>query len=168
MKRISFIIGLVLFMSLGALCHPVSPTKAQHFAETFWQQSGCAARSGISANTLVDITAQTGFSHLYIFSNAGGFVILSGDDCAKPILAYSTSSSFNPKNIPSAVRDWLFTYDSRIESAINQHLEATPEIIAQWEMLHSGYWRNSKNAKTVEISHAQNEKSSCKQAAFVV
>ena len=63
MKRISFLIGLVLLMNLGALCHPVSPMKAQRLAETFWQQSGCAARSGLSANTLVDITAQTGFSH---------------------------------------------------------------------------------------------------------
>ena len=149
MKRISFVIGLVLLMNLGALCHPISPTKAQHLAETFWQQSGCAARSGISAKTLTDITTQTEFSHLYIFSNAGGFVILSGDDCAKPVLAYSISSSFNPENIPSAVRDWLFTYDSRIESAINRHLEATPEIIAQWELLLSGQWRDSEDAQTV-------------------
>ena len=149
MKRISFIIGLVLLMNLGALCHPVSPTKAQQLAETFWQQSGCAARSGISANTLVDITAQTEFSHLYIFSNAGGFVILSGDDCAKPILAYSTHGGFNPESIPAAVRDWLFTYETRIQNAVNQHLEATPEIAAQWELLQSGQWRDSKDAQTV-------------------
>jgi hypothetical protein len=123
--------------------------KAQRLAETFWQQSGCAARSGLSANTLVDITVQTEFSHLYIFSNVGGFVILSGDDCAKPILAYSTSGGFDPDNIPSAVRDWLYTYEIRIEDAVNQHLEATPEIAAQWELLQSGQWRDSKDAQTV-------------------
>ncbi len=149
MKRISLSIGLVLLMD-WALCNPISPMKAQRLAETFWQQSGCAARSGISANALVDITAQTEFSHLYIFSNDGGFVILSGDDCAKPILAYSTSSSFNPENIPAAVRDWLFTYEMRIEDAVNQHLEATSEIAAQWEMLLLGHWIDSKNAQTVD------------------
>lgn len=149
MKRISFVIGLVLLMNLGALCHPISPTKAQHLAETFWQQSGCAARSGLSANTLVDITAQTGFSHLYIFSNVSGFVILSGDDCAKPILAYSTNSGFDPEHIPTSVRDWLYTYEIRIEDAANQHLEATPEIAAQWELLLSGQWRDSEDAQTV-------------------
>ena len=149
MKRISLIIGLVLLVN-WALCHPISPVKARHFAETFWQQSGCAARSGIPANALSDITAQTDFSHLYIFSNVGGFVILSCDDCAKPILAYSTSGSFDPENIPAAVRDWLFTYEIRIEDAINQHLEATSEITAQWEMLQSGHWRDSKNTETVD------------------
>ena len=149
MKRISLIIGLVLLMSFGAFCHPISPMKAQHCAETFWQQSGCADRSGIPANTLVDITARTEFSHLYIFSNASGFVILSGDDCAKPILAYSTSGGFDPEDIPAAVRDWLYTYEIRIEDAINQHPEATSEIAAQWEMLQSGHWRDSKNAQTV-------------------
>ena len=149
MKRISFIIGLILLMNLGALCNPISPEKAQQLAETFWQQSGCAARSGISADALTNITAQTAFSHLYIFSNASGFVILSGDDCAKPILAYSTSGGFNPEDIPSAVRDWLFTYENRIEDAINQHLEATAEIAAQWEMLEAGHWRDAKDAQTV-------------------
>ena len=148
MKKIFLSIGLVLLVN-WALCNPISPVKARHLAETFWQQSGCATRSSISANALADITAQTEFSHLYIFSHANGFVILSGDDCAKPILAYSTSGGFEPKNIPAAVRDWLFTYESRIEDAINQHLEATPEIAAQWEMLQSGHWRDSKNAQTV-------------------
>lgn len=149
MKRISFTIGLILLTN-WALCNPISPEKAQRLAVTFWQQSGCAARSGVPANTLTDIAAQTEFSHLYIFSNAGGFVILSGDDCAKPILAYSTSSSFDPEHIPAAVRDWLYTYEKRIEDAVNQHLEATPEIAAQWEMLQSGHWRDSKDAQTVD------------------
>ena len=67
MKRIVFSMGLILLMN-WASSHPVGPEKAQQLAETFWQQSGCAIRSGISANALTDITAQTEFSHLYIFS----------------------------------------------------------------------------------------------------
>lgn len=133
MKRIVFSVGLILLMN-WASSHPVGPEKAQQLAETFWQQSGCAIRSGISANALTDITAQTEFSHLYIFSSAGGFVILSADDCAQPILAYSTSGSFDPANIPAPVRDWLFTYESRIEEAVSQQLEATSEIAAQAEI----------------------------------
>ena len=83
MKRIVFSVGLILLMN-WASSHPVGPEKAQQLAETFWQQSGCAIRSGISANALTDITAQTEFSHLYIFSSAGGFVILSADDWPNP------------------------------------------------------------------------------------
>ena len=148
MKRIVFSMGLILLMN-WASSHPVGPEKAQQLAETFWQQSGCAIRSGISANALTDITAQTEFSHLYIFSSAGGFVILSADDCAKPILAYSTSGSFDPAHIPAQVRDWLFTYENRIEDAVSQQLEATSEIAAQWEMLRSGHWSDAKASQTV-------------------
>ena len=148
MKRIVFSMGLILLMN-WASSHPVGPEKAQQLAETFWQQSGCAIRSGISANALTDITAQTEFSHLYIFSSADGFVILSADDCAQPILAYSTSGSFDPENIPAPVRDWLFTYESRIEEAVSQQLEATSEIAAQWEMLQSGHWSDAKASQTV-------------------
>ena len=148
MKRIVFSMGLILLMN-WASSHPVGPEKAQQLAETFWQQSGCAIRSGISANALTDITAQTEFSHLYIFSSAGGFVILSADDCAKPILAYSTSGSFDPENIPAQVRYWLFTYENRIEDAVSQQLEATSEIAAQWEMLRSGHWSDAKASQTV-------------------
>ena len=148
MKRIAFSISLILLLN-WAFSNPVSPVKAQQLAETFWQQSGCAILSGTSADALTDITTQTEFSHLYIFSSASGFVILSADDCAKPILAYSTSGSFDPENIPASVRDWLYTYENRIEEAVNQHLEATPEITAQWEMLQSGHWRNAKDSQTV-------------------
>ena len=148
MKRITFTFGLILLMN-WASSNPIGPVKAQQLAETFWQQSGCAVRSGISANALTDITAQTDFSHLYIFSNAGGFVILSADDCARPVLAYSTSGSFDPEIIPAPVRDWLFTYENRIEDAVNQHLEATAEISAQWELLQSGHWGDAKASQTV-------------------
>ena len=148
MKRIAFSISLILLLN-WAFSTPVNPVKARRLAETFWQQSGCAVRSGLSAHALSDITAQTDFSHLYIFSSAGGFVILSADDCAKPILAYSTSGSFDPENIPAPVRDWLSSYEIRIEDAVSQHLEATPEIAAQWELLQSGHWSDAKASQTV-------------------
>lgn len=149
MKKLSFGIALILLVN-WAVCSPVNPMTAKYLAKTFWQQSGCVLRSGSSADALTDISAQTEFTHLYIFSCANGFVILSGDDCAKPILAYSTSGSFDHENVPAAVRDWLLTYDNRIETAINQHVEATSEIAAQWETLQSGRWRNSKDTQTVD------------------
>ena len=149
MKKLSLFIATLFLMNL-ATSSPINPMIAKQLAQTFWQQSGCAVRSGSTAEELVDVTAQTGFSHLYIFSNANGFVILSGDDCAKPILAYSTSSRFDPEDIPAVVRDWLFTYESRIEDAVNQNLTANNEISAQWETLRAGHWRNSKDTQTVD------------------
>ena len=148
MKRIVLCVCLFSLVSWAA-GNPVGPAKAKNYAETFWQQSGCAVKSGVEPSSLTDISALTEFAHLYIFSNEGGFVILSGDDCAKPILAYSTSGGFDPENIPAAVRDWLSTYETRIEQAVNQHLEATSEIAGQWELLRSGRWTDARKTETV-------------------
>ena len=149
MKRFFLSIGLILLAG-WASGNPVGPAEARRNVETFWQQSDCAYRSGVAANELTDITSQTDFAHLYIFSNSGGFVILSGDDCAKPILAYSTSGGFDPENIPVVVRDWLMSYENRIEQAVNQQLVATSEISGQWEMLRSGRWIDSRKTETVD------------------
>ena len=55
MKRIAFSLALILLVN-WASSNPVGPVKARQLAETFWQQSGCAVRSGIAANALADIT----------------------------------------------------------------------------------------------------------------
>lgn len=149
MKRVILCVCLFSLVS-WASGNPIDSAKAKNYAETFWQQSGCAVKSGIAPSLLTDISAQTEFAHLYIFSNEGGFVILSGDDCAKPVLAYSTSSGFDPENIPDAVRDWLSTYDNRIATAVDRHLEATPKIAAQWDMLEEGRWSAERKDQTVE------------------
>lgn len=149
MKRI--LCGIVLLLLAGwAWGDPVGPEEARQTVLTFWQQSDCASLSGVEACAFADVTAQTEFSHLYIFSSPGAFVILSADDCAKPILAYSTTSAFDPGDIPAAVRDWLFTYDSRIGQAVSLQLVTTPEIAAQWELLRSGRWFEGRKDRTVD------------------
>ena len=107
--------GLILLMN-WASSHPVGTEKAQQLAETFWQQSGCAIRSGISANALTDITAQTEFSHLYIFSTDGGFAILSADDCAQPILAYSTCDGLSSSSKTARSMAFSLTYSATSSS----------------------------------------------------
>lgn len=46
----------------------------------------------------------------YIFNVTGGFVIVSGDDRAVPILAYSTEGNFDSQNIPVQMADLLDNY----------------------------------------------------------
>lgn len=48
--------------------------------------------------------------------NGGGFVILSADRRAVPVIAYSEESYFTIDTIPVAVRDWLYDSQREIES----------------------------------------------------
>ena len=61
-----------------------------------------------------------------------GYVIVSADDCALPVLAYSTEGAFNPDAVPAGLHDMLEGYRNEIGTAISQHHQATAEVVAQW------------------------------------
>ena len=55
-------------------------------------------------------------SGLYVFnvSNDGGFVIVSNDDSAAPILGFSQSGNINISDLPDNMRAWLQGYADQI------------------------------------------------------
>ena len=61
-----------------------------------------------------------------------GFVIVSADDCAKPVLGYSTEGAFNPAQIPAGLNDMLEGYRQEIGRAVSQQHHATEEVAAEW------------------------------------
>ncbi|MDE7407831.1 MAG: C10 family peptidase, partial [Muribaculaceae bacterium] len=55
----------------------------------------------------------------YVFTSSAsdGFVILSADDVASPILGYADSGTFDPNNIPPNMAEWLNEYTRQIAYA---------------------------------------------------
>ncbi len=55
----------------------------------------------------------------YIFASEGeeGYLVVAGDDCAAPLLGYSTSGELDSDNIPPAMQAWLDEYASQISYA---------------------------------------------------
>ena len=53
---------------------------------------------------------------LYVFDNpqGKGFVIVSGDDLAQPILGYSYENDFPAENLPPQVEGWLESLKKQI------------------------------------------------------
>ena len=112
MKRV-FVIFLVLILLFTAKAGPIDRQKALSIAQNFW------ASQVKTPATFLDVTAQTQFQGMYIFTtvDGGGFVIVAADDCAKPILGYSRKGSFSTTDIPPAVSDWLIFYEQQIQWA---------------------------------------------------
>lgn len=66
----------------------------------------------------VKATADKNFTSLYIFNNnPAGYIIVSADDCAVPLLGYSETEAFDTQNIPSQLRWWLDFYANEINYA---------------------------------------------------
>lgn len=61
-------------------------------------------------------SAESSNPALYIYDNPDGkgFVIVSGDDIAYPVLGYSFENDFPQKNIPVNIRGWIEEMENRI------------------------------------------------------
>lgn len=124
MKKILCTCTLLLSTLLVAAA-PVSSDMAKRVAETFWH------KNTPQAHAEAILLQGTPFSQLYIFtfgnslSDSGkGFVIVSADDCAYPILGYSVDSPVSATDIPSSVVFWLNQYEQEIE-----YLSANPDQV---------------------------------------
>lgn len=93
----------------------VTPEKALQQATDFMNQR-VATGSRRAPVTSQQLTMTQQVSGLYVFNvtNNGGFVIVSNDDVATPVLGYSDSGSFDPDNIPSNMKAWLQGYADEI------------------------------------------------------
>ena len=148
MRTFTFI-AILIMLSLTAMAKHVDLETAKSAAATFWEnnvQKGSGHKSGTE---FYDITAQTEFSNIYIFNTNGGFVIVSADDVAKPILGYSQQGTFTPENIPINAKNWLRNYCDEIQYAIDHNIEAGEATIKAWRNLRNGIGLSPKSTREV-------------------
>lgn len=128
MKRLTIIIALVL-MTMPMMAEHVTPETAHKVATTFLNNNGA------KATQLTDLSKSAGFPNLYIFTSEQGFVIMSADDCVKPILGYSLTNTFVAEGMPENINSWLQGYSDEIQWAIDNKQRATSETAQQWKDL---------------------------------
>ena len=116
MKRL-FLLFLTVILSTVMMAEKVTSEQALEQARNFIQKreaSGSRPRRGASAAQQLSQARQV--SGLYVFNIAsnGGYVIVSNDDVALPILGYSDSGSIDPDNMPENMKAWLQGYADEI------------------------------------------------------
>ena len=138
MKKILLCITLAVMAWCSAWAAPVDSTRAKTYAQNFWALQ-CSHRAPAQFR---NVAAEAGFSNIYIFQNqnGNGFVILSGDDLAIPVLGYSDENNFEPSQMPHNLRSWLGHYEKEIASARRLGMPAAEEVSRQWENLEAGRW----------------------------
>lgn len=106
-------VALSLFCALHLSAENVPQDKARQIAEDFLRQSRSRA-GAINLRMVYDGESSLSRSSgdapaLYVFDNEGknGFVIVSGDDSAYPILGYSYEGDFPEGQLPPNLESWL-------------------------------------------------------------
>ena len=113
--------NIFIFLSLSALLSfselyavPVDTTVAKQAAVAFCQRHSSFPADPQLAYIHTAVEQGEGAPALYVFNLDNGFVIISADDAAEPVLGYSDEGRFNPDQMTENMRSFLNGYARQI------------------------------------------------------
>lgn len=134
-----FLLGLVVlfttFCSLSA--NPVDVKMAEMTGVKFLKTNVKSAKSMSHLDLVYTCYDDNGNACFYVFNYDNGFVMISADDRAKPVLAYSEEGAFDVENIPDGLKYYMGHYASTITYIIENDMEATQDIVDEWNLVMS-------------------------------
>lgn len=145
-KNIITIMALLLTFGVST-AKPIEEKTAQKVASSFVKQSESTLNSNSRINlvysysnpknSLSDSELDSPLYYVYSYGERG-FIIVAGDDAAKPVLAFSEENSFVPDEMTNEVKFWLGEYAKQIEFAREENISANAKVAKEWETLLSG------------------------------
>lgn len=144
MKRLlHFQFLLVLLLALGyspLQAKRITQWQAQQQAYSFW---GKQMPQKAKAKSRAATTASRSDAY-YVFNNdAGGFVIIAGDDAVTPVLGYTSTGSFDAENLPDGLKDLLKSYEQQIAALGKSYMANTTSTRAEFtgeKLLNTAKW----------------------------
>ena len=130
MKKTILLTITALIAAFSARADIVPQSKARSVAGEFMESSSL---------TLVwnggDVATKSGDEEpaFYVYNvSGGGWVMVSAEDCAVPILAYGRSGEFAADKMPANMRAWIEGMKSEILSARASKVVANENVKARW------------------------------------
>ena len=144
MKRllhIQFLLVLLLALGYSPLqAKRITQWQAQQQAYSFW---GKQMPQKAKAKSRTASTASPSDAY-YVFNNdAGGFVIIAGDDAVTPVLGYTSTGSFDAENLPDGLKDLLKSYERQIAAlgdSYQANQTATRAAFTGEKLLNTAKW----------------------------
>ena len=111
-------ISFSLFVSLAATAQKLPPEQVRHNAQQFANRLVEGRATQLKEVKIPSVSLLTAYN-----IEGGGYVIASGDERTRPILAYSRTGNIEPADLPEGLRYWLDEYESQIAQLGNTTLE---------------------------------------------
>lgn len=147
----SFVFAICLcVLASNNIAQNVSPKDASAVASNFLKGKG---KQADSVALVFQKSDQKANPYYYVFDYQDGFVIVSGDYAAEPILGYSTEGKFRvPKGpadtiIGNNFWGWMRHYEEQFDTLRMYKLPASKATSDQWAQLLAGNFKSS--SKTV-------------------
>ncbi|HTX87774.1 MAG TPA: C10 family peptidase [Bacteroidales bacterium] len=140
MKKI--ILLLVLFLggiSFSALAKIVEIRDAKLAGKNFYYEQINRQNSvPYSSLAIVEefVVSSANVPDYYVFNfRDKGFIIVSAEDAAHPVLGYSFDNSYSPDNLPENFIGWMDHYKQEIDYIRSNNLPSSPENQGEWAHL---------------------------------
>lgn len=148
MKRlIQFQLMLVLLLVCGQAtiqAKRISQWQAQQQAYSFWGKQMPMKAKAKSRVVSTASLSTLGNDSYYVFNNdAGGFVIIAGDDAVAPVLGYTSTGAFDANNLPEGLKDLLKSYEQQIAALGKSYTANTTSTRAEFtgeKLLNTAKW----------------------------
>lgn len=130
MKRLFILLAFALLLATHLQSAPVDVNRAKALGIKFMKAN--SEMKSATAELSYTAYADNGQTAFYVFAvKPKGFVIVSADDRAQPILGYSTESNFTTQ-LPDGLKTFFDNYKAGFSQMYANNDERTEEAIADW------------------------------------
>ena len=128
-KNLFMMMTLALFVS-QLIASPVGVEQARQLGQKYVQSH--SAKQAVELTLAYTEMTESGNPAVYVFNFDNGFVLVSADDAARPILSFSDEQSVDPNNMPDGFAYYLRHYARQIAYAQENNLEPEREVSSEW------------------------------------
>jgi hypothetical protein len=153
MKRLFIISTLLLLCASFLWGQFVSSEQAAKIGKNYisYAAVGFSEKSPKTISDLKLINTENQNPGIYVINfDEGGFILVSADRRAYPILAYSFEDSFDTGNMAPATQLWISKYLEQFDLIITQNIELPENITELWKQVEYGTLNPPRNNRGVQ------------------
>ncbi len=145
---------LISVLSLGMLnANPVSKEKARKAAMNVYMHRAAETVKDFTIEKEIAYT-KDGMVTFYTFVfKAGGFVMISADDAAIPVLGYSATSPYKEDITNPAVKEWFDSYSNQVKAIVENKMDNKATLPMWNEVLNGNFTKDGKEVEPLVSTH---------------
>jgi hypothetical protein len=132
MKKIYVLVMCIMGMNL-VQAKPIAPASAKNVAISFYKQHSDKVPQTVTLAYTETSSAGEALYYVFNINSNDGFVIITADDAAHPIIGYSTERQFVIPEQNTSFNYWMDNRKKEIVSIKAANIKATAAITREWQ-----------------------------------
>lgn len=182
MKKAFIVLWALFMIAAQAKGEAVTQEQAARIAQQLMVSKGKPSKKlslRKSAPVQHSTAATTENPAYYLYAGDSGFVVVAGDDVARPILGYSAEASLpEDGTLPPAMQEWLQSMEMQIVTAQEKGVKQSEATARMWQapttgatvvQLTTAKWKQSQPFnKECPMDEGQNSITGCTATAYAI